>query len=68
MYEVNDILMCKAGKYKGRKVEITDRHIGHTPVLYSCKVMANNAEIALYENELETVYQHDMEMLKLRSV
>ena len=66
MYEVNDILICKAGKYNGRKVEVTQIHACHTPLLYSCKVMANNVEIALYENEIETIYQHDMNMLNLR--
>jgi len=66
MHEVNDILICKTGKYKGRKVEITQIHACHNPVLYSCKVMANNVEIALYENELETVYAHDMSLLSMK--
>jgi len=63
MFKENDILMCNSGKYNGRKVEVKNIHADHTPTLYTCRVMTDDKEIALFEHELETLFYHDMRMI-----
>jgi len=65
-FNTGDILMCKSGKYVGMKVEVIFRHNVHKPMLYSCKVMANGKEVALYDHEIETLFEHDMRMIAKR--
>jgi hypothetical protein len=52
------------GKYKGQNVFIKEIHVGFNPVLYSCEAL-NGCMIALYETEIQSIYQHDMEMLTI---
>ena len=53
------------GKYKGQNVHIFDIHPAFTPCGYSCK--ANNGKELFYrEDELQSMYQHDIAMLNLK--
>jgi hypothetical protein len=54
MFYKNEKVFCKFGKYKGQSVIIEGVHIGHNPPLYTCMVINNDKQIALYENELES--------------
>lgn len=59
------------GKHKGRKCRINKVNYTHDPILYEVTVVDFNEEkgyaefpeCAVYENELETVYEHDMRMI-----
>lgn len=61
------------GKHKGRKCWIEKINYNHDPILYEVTVIAYNdekecaefLECAVYENELETVYEHDMRLMEL---
>ena len=52
-----------AGKYAGQNVIIFDIHIRFKPVQYSCKA-TNGKEILLGEDEIQSMYQHNMAMMK----
>ena len=52
----------KDSPYNGQNVIIFDIHIGFNPVNYSCTA-TNGKEILLSENEIQSMFQHDMEML-----
>ena len=65
-YEPGETLLCKTGKYAGRKVEVISRHAAFWPFLYTCKVQYNGKEIAVHQNELETIFEHDMRALSYR--
>ena len=51
------------GKYKGQNVRITSIHVGFTPTGYSCTTR-DNAEIFLFETEIQSMYTHDIKMLR----
>lgn len=51
------------GKYKGENVHIFDIHIGFNPVHYSCRSL-DGKELLFREDELQSIYQHDMQMLE----
>ncbi len=59
MYKKGEILMCKVGRYKSCKVIITGWEESHTPTLYLADLLVDNTKLAYFENELETVFQHD---------
>jgi hypothetical protein len=63
MFYGGEKAFCKSGKYKGQSVIVERVHICHNPSLYTCMVINNGKQITLYENELESLYQHDMRML-----
>lgn len=58
------VKVIKKCKYDGQSVIIEEIHTSFNPVLYSCKAL-NGKEVAFYETELQSLYQHDMEMLKI---
>lgn len=52
-----------AGKYRGYSAHIYQIHIGFKPVHYSCKSI-DGKDLLYREDELQSLYQHDIEMLK----
>jgi len=52
-FNVGRILFCTFGKYEGEEVEIVRRHNIYCPTLYTCRVLADDKEIALFHNELK---------------
>ena len=50
-------------KWDKQTVHVTDIHMGFYPVLYSCKAL-DGTKLAFFENELQSLYEHDMDMLK----
>ena len=63
-FKKGDTVKCKAGIYAGRSVEIVDIHAQFNPCAYSCSVWNHKKnsmiDILLFENEMETIYEHDM--------
>jgi len=68
-FKIGDTLKATYGKYKGRSVEATELSLTD-PNAYTCAVYSHEkgkmVEILLFENELETVFEHDMNQLKRR--
>lgn len=68
-FQVGDILKCTSGRYKGNSVEVRKTHTEHDPCLYTCYVYNHEdkkmVEVALYERELESIYEHDMRAQRL---
>lgn len=63
---VGEILICATGKYWGRKVEVLFNHPAFTErELYTVKVLATGKLIALFADEMMTVFQWDMKALAL---
>ena len=59
--KVNVIKDCN---YNGENVIIKDIHISFNPIIYTCQ-SKNGKLIALYETEIQNMYQHDIKMLSL---
>lgn len=49
--------------YSGQSVIIENVHFRYNPILYSC-LTVNGVLVAFYETELQSLYEHDMKMLK----
>ena len=59
-----EILKCvKKGKLWGRTVEV--KKWVANPSSYICEVFSTGKEVLLFANELQTVFQFDMEALAL---
>ncbi len=62
-FYVGEKVKATTGKYAGQSVIIEGWAGANTPTLYLCPCL-NGLEIALHENELESLYEHDMRMLR----
>jgi hypothetical protein len=56
--------VIKEGKWKGQNVHVFGVHTIHDPTLYSVRTNEGK-ELAFYETEVQSMYQHDIAMLKL---
>ena len=61
-YLEEKVNVTKDCPYKGQNVIIKEIHISFNPTLYTCKAK-NGKLIALYETEIQSMYQHDIKML-----
>ena len=58
------VKVTKAGKWKGESVWVFGVHPIHDPTLYSVRTNEGK-ELAFYEIELQSLYEHDMAQLAL---
>ena len=65
LYQKGDKINILVGRYAGQNAIIFDIHVGFNPVHYSCKTV-NGTELLYREDEIQSMYSHDMEMLKYR--
>jgi len=52
------------GKYAGKNVIVTDIHMIHKRNLYTVQEIQSGTLVALYEDELQSMFEHDMDQLK----
>lgn len=60
-YNIGDILMVKGLKYG--KAEVMSIYSVQKKVKYVCRIMASGEEKVFTQDQLETVYAHDMRQL-----
>ena len=63
-YLEEKVNVTKDCAYKGQNVIIKEIHISFNPILYTCQAK-NGKLIALYETEIQSMYQHDIKMLEV---